>query len=813
MTSELAGPMARQEMLDVSCLPGGASELAALPDIAGLERAPVVVTPDRSGGFNACFSHDLVARVADAGTEAHSDAFSAFVTEHLVGTLEDRRRIDFVFTRRSGTAGAPFVGLQIRGNASARDGAAARREAEQFQATMRPILSGWRDLRFAPSATERQAQPFYYLVEQDGLLVTTQKRPALAGTEPVPLVLPAINWIEARVPFWEALLSCPWDIEIVLRLTRVRLDESQLTAIAAARAALEGGRARCTHLPERDWLGRERAEIASRYMTAMLERWMAVPRGLAMTVEIESPHPVEPAALRWLVQPLMPWREIRILPRTTKLEQMTTSVASTCVDLRAAFNEAVTLPALLPPRELLERLGLPPSYATPRFELAHEGVVLGEVAGQNVRLPHRDRSRHCYVIGATGCGKTTLLLNMILQDIHAGEGVCVIDPHGDLFQDVLKAIPCQRAKDVILLDPTDFKRAVGLNYLETSRTHGAIERSFIVNEIMKIFDKLYDMRQCGGPMFETYMRNGLLLLMESSVEGLTLLEVPALFEDAEYRKHLVAHCTNADVARFWTKIAEKTHGDNSLANMAPYIVSKLNQFTSNALIRVVVGQSKSTLDMRRVLDDRKILLVNLAKGLLGESDSALLGMMITSKLFAAALSRARLARTERPMFSLFVDEFHNFTTDTVAHLLSEARKFGLRAVFANQHLTQIDVGHGSGNLMKAVLGNVGTILAMRVGAADAEILRAVMGGAVDSRMLQDLPDYHVAARLLQDGRPVNPFVFKTLPSQPLDTSKASRGVIRQAYVRKYTRSISDVEQEISGRRTVPGEPSAKRSPE
>jgi hypothetical protein len=804
MTSEFPRPIARAEILDVSCALGHAPELDAPPDIAGLEMAPVVVTPENAGGFNACFSHDLAARVAGEG-EARSPNFNAFITEQLMGTVGGCRRMEFVFTRRSGPGAGPLVGLQIRGNASAPDGAAATREAQQFQATMRPIISGRHDLRFAPSVSKREALPFCYVVEHDGLLVTTQKRPVLAGTEPLPVVLPAINLIEARVPLWEALLTCPWNLRIVLRVTRLRLDEAQLAAITVARAALEGGYARCAHLPERNWSGRERAKIADRYTIQQLERWIEVPRGLAMAIEIESPHRLEPAALRWIAQPLMPWRKIQILPKS---EQMSASFGAG-LDLRAAFNESATFPALLPPRDLLERLGFPQSYSGPRFELADEGVILGAVAGRNVRFPNRDRSRHCYVVGATGCGKTTLLLNMILQDIHAGEGVCVIDPHGDLFQDALNAIPRHRAKDVITLDPTNFQRAVGLNYLETSRARDAMESNFIVNEMLKIFDKLYDMRECGGPLFQTYMRNALLLLMESRIEGLTLLEIPALFEDRDYRRHLVAHCTNRDVARFWRGIAEKADGDHSLANLAPYIVSKLNQFTSNALIRGIVGQSRSTLDLRRVLDERKILLVNLAKGLLGESDSALLGMMITSKLFAAALSRAQVERNERPPFNLFVDEFQNFTTDTLAHLLSEGRKFGLRAVLANQHLTQIDVGHGSGNLMKAVLGNVGTILAMRVGAADAEILPAVIGGTVTSRLLQDLPDYHVAARLLQDGRPVHPFVFKTLPSQPLGTDAASRRAIRQAYIRKYTRPISVVEREIASRRTTPDEPPVK----
>jgi len=774
------------------------------------ESIPLVLDRLDGGRFEARFALALSAAVACREVASRNPIYDAFSLEHLIEVLGPEHRIDFVYTVRPASPSGQPLDLHIVGRATALTAEAAERGAYCLSAAMRSVLAGRGDCRFELAALELPTLAHAYGVRCKGLLITTQPKPTPVGSESVYVVLPAAHWIESPVSLSETLLACSLPVEITVSLARARLETSQIRSMALMRDALRGNCARCERLPEREWLGADQVKALAPVMLDCLNRWIAVPRGIAVEMLIRSAKPIDSGALRWLVQPVLPWRQIEIYPDAHP-SAAGDGPGADHIDVSAWVNESQILPTLLPDRGGLHRMGLPRSFSTAIVKLADTGIVLGTTGGRSVRMPESDRARHCFLVGATGCGKTTLLLNMILQDIRAGQGVCVIDPHGDLYQDVLSSIPLARARDVVLLDPTDFERAVGLNYLQTSQPHASIERNFVANEMMQIFGRLYDLRQCGGPMFETYMRHALLLLMESSIPGFTLLEVPALFEEAEYRKHLIAHCTNQDVVRFWTKIAEKTEGDGSLANLAPYIVSKLNQFTSNALLRVVVGQSKSTLDLRRILDERKILLVNLAKGLLGQADSALLGMMITSKLFAAALSRARVARRQRGTFNLYVDEFHNFTTDTVAHMLSEARKFGLRAVLANQHLSQIDVGHGAGNLMKAVLGNVGTILAMRVGVADADILQAVFGGAIDSRILQDLPDFHVAARLLQEGRPTNPFVFTTSPAQPGKTSRGARQVIRRAYLQDYTRSVEDVAREIAERRDVSAPLSSKNS--
>lgn len=422
------------------------------------------------------------------------------------------------------------------------------------------------------------------------------------------------------------------------------------------------------------------------------------------------------------------------------------------------------------------------------------------------RLAEVDRSRHTYIAGATGSGKSTLLFNMIAQDIADGEGVCLIDPHGDLYRDVLDAVPPGRAKDVVLFDPCDFDYAVGLNFLECDGPHPQVRMNLIANEMIKIFDRLYDLRQTGGPMFELYMRNALLLVMDNGTPG-TLMDVLRIFEDKDHREHLKRICKNPLVVRFWSEQAERAGGEASLANITPYITSKLNQFTHNALLRPIIGQLKSTLNFRQIMDHRQILLVNLSKGLLGELDAQLLGMLLIGKLFFAAMGRVAVPEARRTPFNWYIDEFQNFTTDTLAHLLSESRKFGIRLTLANQNLAQLNQVHGRENLMEAVLGNVGNLCFFRMGAADAEKLATYTRPELDAQDLQYLPDFHAATRLLRNNEPMRPFVLQTLPKQKRTSADQPEGSpgrrILKNSRRCHARPVAEVEAEIRKRAGLP----------
>ncbi len=748
--------------------------------------------------FAARFTLRLASAVAGAQAASDLPAYDNFLLEHALAALDPGQQVRFVFRRHGARADLTQVTFDVCGQAVDTDAATAEASAIALCDALTRLLAARADCRFVPAAISDPAFSHRFQVEAAGILLTAQGKPAAANKAPMPVILPALSLVEARVPFWDALLGCSFPVEAAIALRPVRLDDGELKAVADTLGMLGETRLRYEHFPERRPLPREQVRPLNGWFEQELERWLKLAIGVALDVEFATPEPVSPGALRWLAQTLLPTRRLCVRRAGEAVPPV-----GAAVDLRTCLNEAKVMPALLPDRETVQRLGLPVTFPAPQTPLATTGIVLGEAGDRRVHLPAKDRERHCYVVGATGCGKSTLLRNLILQDIDSGEGVCLVDPHGDLHRDVLDAIPRQRAKDVVLLDLTDFERAVGLNYLEIPGAHPAMERSFITNEMMKIFDRLYDLRVVGGPMFESYARFGLLLLMESRIPGLTLVEFPLIFESESYRKWLVKHCTNPAVARFWSQQADRARGDGSLENMAVYITSKFNQFTGNVLLRNIVGQSRSTIDFRAAMDGRKILLVNLSKGLLGEFDSALLGMLVVSKLFVAALGRARMPPEARHPLHLYIDEFQNFTTDTVAHLLSEARKFGLRLTLANQHLAQIDVGRGAGNLSAAVLANVGTILAMRLGAADAEALKGVLGQKLSARTLQNMPDYHVAARLIQDGRPAAPFVFQTLAPGERPVDRAVQETIRRAYDCEYTRSTESVEREIAARAEMP----------
>jgi hypothetical protein len=544
-------------------------------------------------------------------------------------------------------------------------------------------------------------------------------------------------------------------------------------------------------------------------LRADLEQWCNRPFGYRVTCLVASEEPVPDTVLALIGREIFHGRPVH-WTHATQEDQGIRAVRQ-ALDLRNAIPVTGALPPLFPAREVLEQRGVPVQYSKIPPHLPEAGLQLGQVGRvgreRRVCFAAEDRTRHAYVLGATGTGKSTLLYHMIMQDIHEGAGVCLLDPHGDLYQQVIESLPPKRLNDVVLIDPCDFDRAVGLNFLECSGAYPKVQMNFVTNEMIGIFHRLYDLKQTGGPMFETYMRNALLLVMDNEVAGGTLMDVPWLFEDKDYRRFLLDYCRNPYAVNFWRKQAERAGGEASLENMTPYITSKLNQFTSNTLLRPIIGQKQSTTDFTQCMDEGRIVLVNLSKGLLGALDTQLLGMLIIGKLFAAALQRIQRPKAQRRPFFLYVDEAHNFITDTLAHMLAEARKFGLCLTLANQNLAQITGKGEQSNLVDAVLGNVGTLLMFRLGAVDANRMEVYTKPELSARDLQDLPDHHVAARLLVRGHPTHPFVFRTLapwsrnPANPTeDETVRIIHKMLQANQVSYTRLVAEVEKEIQTRR-------------
>ena len=434
--------------------------------------------------------------------------------------------------------------------------------------------------------------------------------------------------------------------------------------------------------------------------------------------------------------------------------------------------------------------------APPPPNLPKEGIILGKniFRGEERIVPilKDDRRRHFYIVGQTGTGKSVLLQEMIRQDIEKGEGVALIDPHGDMAEKILGLIPPGRAEDVIYFNPADFERPLGLNMLEYDPKYPEA-KTFVVNELLEIFEKLYALKAqgFGGPIFEQYMRNSLLLVMEDPESGNTLIEVPRVLSDTSFRKYKLSKCQNIVVKNFWELEAEKAGGEAALANMVPYITSKMNVFIANDLMRPIISQPKSAFNFREIMDEGKILIINLCKGKLGDINSYLLGMIIVGKILISALSRADLPEEKRRDFYLYIDEFHNVTTRTITTVLAEARKYRLAMIFGHQYVGQLDE-----DTQKAIFGNVGSILAFRVGPDDAKYLVTQFGPIFDENDLVNFDNYNAGLRLLIKGETSK--LFNIVTFSPSKGNPEVARLIKEYSRVKYGRDRGLVESELYG---------------
>lgn len=379
---------------------------------------------------------------------------------------------------------------------------------------------------------------------------------------------------------------------------------------------------------------------------------------------------------------------------------------------------------------------------------------------------------------------------MVRQDIEKGEGVALIDPHGDVAERVLELVPPERIDDVIYFNPADFERPIGLNMLEFDPKYPE-SKTFVVNELLEIFEKLYALKAhgFGGPIFEQYMRNSLLLVMEDPESGNTLIEVPRVLSDTSFRKYKLSKCQNIVVKNFWELEAEKAGGEAALANMVPYITSKMNIFTANDLVRPIISQPKSAFNFREIMDSGKILIINLSKGRLGDINSYLLGMIIVGKILMSALSRADIPEENRKDFYLYIDEFHNVTTRTITTVLAEARKYRLTMIFGHQYVGQLDE-----ETQKAIFGNVGSMLAFRVGPDDAKYLVTQFEPVFDENDLVNFDNYNAGLRLLIKGETSKPFNIVTFP--PSKGNPEIAQLIKEYSRTKYGRDRGLVESEL-----------------
>ncbi len=388
------------------------------------------------------------------------------------------------------------------------------------------------------------------------------------------------------------------------------------------------------------------------------------------------------------------------------------------------------------------------------------------------------------------------------QDLWNGDGLCVIDPHGDLVEDIISFTPKERAKDMIVFDPADYERPMGLNMLEvisTDPAQRAIEKDRAALDATSIFIKIFN-EEVFGPRIQHYFRNGCLTLMDDEDEGGTLIDVPRLFVDDAFMKYKVSKVKNPVVKAFWDHEYAST-GDREKQEMIPYFSSKFGPFITNTTIRNIIGQPKSAFNLRRVMDDQKVLMVNLSKGMIGDLNAQLLGLIFVSKINMAAMSRADTPEDQRKDFFLYVDEFQNFATDTFGEILSEARKYHLALIMAHQFIAQIGGNKskdGKPSIKDAVFGNAGTIMSFKVGAEDAEYLEKEYAPLLSQQDIIGIANFTTYCKLNIDNATTRPFDMKTIWDNTYKDPERAK-IIKEYSRKMYGRKKEYVDMEIEAR--------------
>lgn len=485
--------------------------------------------------------------------------------------------------------------------------------------------------------------------------------------------------------------------------------------------------------------------VADEHERALIDAWIVAQRGLTISANISTARPLDAAALRLCRNALF-----------GATRPAASSINNDTLDLSDAWPAGLLWPRLLP-----RASDLLPSPRQVRTGPNVSGVRLGVGAfGGAVCLADVDRARHLYVVGATGTGKSTLLGAMVRADAEAGQGLILIDPHGDLARSLRWSLPAARAADVVWCDVTAPDSAIGIDLLAGCGGDAGVAREFVVNELIALIKNvLYaGVPEAFGPAFELYFRNTLLLLIEGS-ETPSLLDFVRVMTDSAFRRELLSRCNDQVVCEFWQHVASAASGEQSLENFVPYVSCKLAQFTGNAITRRMLSRDAQTLDFRAAMDERKIVLVTLEKGIVGGYNASFLGALIAMRLVLAAMGRSALPPDQRTPCRVYVDEFQTLAGASLAEALAEARKFGLSLTLANQSLYQI--GGGVQGVGAAALANCANLIAFRTGAPDAALLAPWFSPEFSNVDLMRLPNFQAAARLLTAGEIDPPRLIRT----------------------------------------------------
>ena len=458
-------------------------------------------------------------------------------------------------------------------------------------------------------------------------------------------------------------------------------------------------------------------------------------------------------------------------------------------------------------------LYVPPSGGT--------NVYLGKGSSRGVKkdiyMTMEDRFRHIYSLGGSGSGKTVTMNNVALQDIKMGNGICVIDPHGESIDDILRRVPPERIKDIIVFSPSITDRPLGLNMLESDPLKPT-QKTLVIETLFAIWDKLYDLKKTGGPMFESYMKNSMRLVMSHPESGCTMMEIPKVLVDEDFRSFKLAMCEEQEVKDFWEKEATKAGGEASLENMVPYITSKLAPFITNDFIRPMIGQTKSVINFRQAMDNKKIVLVSLSKGLIGESSAYLIGMVIVGGVLMAGMGRSdglkynmdgttdKIIPSQRPPFFVYIDEMQNFLFDAIPKALEEIRKYKVGFYLAHQFVKQVVVD-GNERIKDSIMANCATKFIFRCGAEDAKFLETEFYPLTNSD-IQNPEKQTFNAICLINAQRSSPFNIEAFykeyfeiegDGEKMKVAEKQKNEIMEMVKQTYGRDREEVEKEIKER--------------
>jgi len=497
-----------------------------------------------------------------------------------------------------------------------------------------------------------------------------------------------------------------------------------------------------------------------------LKAWSTASHGLRLAARLSARESVSPALVDMLCQALFG------STRRRDGDDAEVDMTAAWPDLDLAFlNRLPLIPAVKARLDARRKA----SAAVDRSQGINLGLLDDDAA---FTIDGSARKQHVYMLGGTGTGKSTLMLNMIVQDMQAGRAVILIDPHGDLWEKTLKLVPSERRNDLVLVHPTDARGAFTMNILERLGDDIEGEHGRIIGELLDFLKRSQwrEVPEAFGPMFENYFRNGLQLLLNAEGDNASILDFQRVFSDEAYRKRLLAKCTNADVSLFWRDIADEAQYEGKLSNHAPYIVCKMSPITGNTHLKRILGANRSTLDFAEVIDKQQICLINLAQPYLAKDASRFLGGMITARLVASAkVMQAAIPDEQRKRVNVYMDEFQTYISAGLADGLAEVRKYGLNMVLANQSLSQLQGDRYQTEVAEAVLSNAANVIAFRVGIADAVRLGRRFEPELPAQCLAKLPNYHAAGIVVRGSNVSTPEIFSTLPEpQPPDALAAAR---------------------------------------